>query len=178
MNLTNTRPIPKTPFGHYLIAFAVIILLSCIFSYLDSVRIVDILPALFVIYGILDIAIFQPRRKKRQDDSMFDNRVLGFVDGLHLSEVVRFGCANSEMRRYVAYQLSKAHKIPDNQYLIEYKTASGWCYCSHIGLHGEHELFALLCIAQYAKEYGKADLASWCESKMEIARKDACYISY
>ena len=176
MNLTNTKPIPKTPFWHYLVAFPIIILIGCILDYLDRISAIEILPPLFLIYGILDMLIFQPRREKKRDNLTFDNRVLGFVDGLHFSEVVHFYCP--DMRGYVADQLLQAHQISDNQFLIEYRTASGLIYRSHTGLHGEHELFALLCIAQYAKEYGKDDLVAWCESKMELARKDACNFSY
>lgn len=176
MYLPNTKPIEKTPFWHYIVFVAGMLLLGFIFSYLDTVPIIDILLGAFLIIGFLDMFWFSSIREKKRNNLIFDNRVLGFIDGLHFSEVVRFGCADFEMRRYVEDQLSKAHKLPGNQFLIEYTTASGQCYCTHTGLHGDHILFAILCIAQYAKERNNAELVSWCESRMLLAHKSSCGI--
>lgn len=128
-------------------------------------------PFFFVLFLLSVIYIFRlhSRFEKAENEAEFDNRVLGFIDGLFFSEI-RFGCSDSEMRSYVKTQLSKAHQLPDNQFLIEYTTANGWHYCSHTG-NGDHYLFAILCIAQYAKDHNSTALVSWCESMMNLARK-------
>lgn len=121
-------------------------------------------------FSIIYIVFLRPKFEKMRDELIFDNRVLAFIDGLHLAGI-EFGCACFEMRSYVRSQLSKAHRIPGNQCLIEYTTAKGFRYCSQTG-NGDHMLFAILCIAQYAKECGNANLVSWCESNMNLARRD------
>lgn len=128
-------------------------------------------PFFFVLFILSLIYIFRlhSRFEKAENEAEFDNRVLGFVDGLYFAEI-RFGCSNSEMRRYVKTQLSIAHQLPGNQFLIEYTTANGWQYCSHTG-NGDHYLFAILCIAQYAKDHDNTALVSWCESMMNLASK-------
>ncbi len=176
MNLTNTKPIKKTPFWHYITFISGMLLLGLILSYLDTVSVIAIIPGAFLIYAFCEIVWFQPIRKRHRNNLVFDNRVLGFIDGLYFSEIVSFGCADFEMRRYVEDQLSKAHQLPRNQFLIEYTTSSGQLYCTHTGLHGDHILFAILCIAQYAKERNNAELVSWCESRMLLAHKSSCRI--
>lgn len=128
-------------------------------------------PFFFVLFLLSVIYIFRlhSRFEKAEIEAEFDNRVLGFIDGLYFAEI-RFGCSDSEMRSYVKTQLSKAHQLPGNQFLIDYTAANGWHYHSHTG-KGDHFLFAILCITQYAKDHDNTALVSWCESMMDLARK-------
>ena len=119
--------------------------------------------------SIVYVIILRPKFESARNNLIFDNRVLGFVDGLYFAEI-KFGCSDSEMRQYVKEQLSKAHQLPGNQFLIEYTTANGFRYFSHIG-NGDHYLFSILCIAQYAKDRNNTALVYWCESMMDLARK-------
>lgn len=127
----------------------------------------SILSGPLVIAGLVYIFYFRPKFEKAHSDAAFDHRVLGFIDGLYLSGI-NFGCSASEMRHYVEHRLAEAHQLPGNQFLIEHVTSQGRIYYSHMGTH-DHMLFALLCIAKYAKTRGNDDLLSWCETKMRAA---------
>lgn len=132
-----------------------------------------------LLFGLLLAAFFiyiiflRPKYEKSRNDLIFDNRVLGFIDGLYLADI-DLGCTDFEMRSYVKDQLSKAHDLPDNQFLIEYTTAHGYRFHSRTG-NNDHALFAILCIAQYAKEHCDAEVASWCEANLLLASKDSIH---
>ena len=127
------------------------------------------LMAFLIGYAILYVVYLNPKATAKRDASLFDSRVLGYIDALYTADVP-FHCTDSEMRRYVSQQLEKAHALPDNHLLIEYTTKKGHHYSSHTGLHGEHALFAILCLTQYAQAYGHDDLLCWCESAIPTAR--------
>ena len=135
------------------------------------------IPAIALICLALYRFFLKPKFDEARSNLEFDNRVLGTLDGLHLASYesgVKFGCTDSELRKYVHCQLEKSHKLPDNQFLIEYTTKRGWFYSSHTG-RGDHILFALLCIAQYAQEKNNQQLIDWCESMMQDAERNAKY---
>lgn len=128
---------------------------------------------IYLLFGVGLISYmvyFRSLIEKKRNNAIFDERALGFIDGLYLMDV-HFRCSCSEMRRYVEEQLAKAHALPGNKALIEYTTSSGWRYYSRTGT-GDHTLFAILCIVQYAQERGDSELISWCESVIESARKN------
>lgn len=131
--------------------------------------ITELLSGLFLIAFFVYIIFLKPKWEKARNDLIFDNRVFGFIDGLYLAGI-DLGCTDFDMRRYVKDQLSKAHHLPGNQFLIEYTTAQGWRYCSRTD-NNDHALFAILCIAQYAKEHCDAEVVSWCESNLILASK-------
>ena len=121
------------------------------------------------IVTIIYLVYFRPKLEDAEEKRIFDNRVLGFVDGLYASGM-KFGCTDSEMRIYVTQMLNKAHKLPGNQTLLEHTIRSpnrpgidGRTYRSHIGLHGEHIHFALLCIIHRVDSYYRADTIVQCE---------------
>lgn len=120
--------------------------------------------------GLVYLFFIQPKFERYRDNLIFDNRVLGFIDGLYLSGI-RFGVPDFHMRSYVKDQLRKAHELPGNQFLIEYTCANGWHFSSHTGT-GDHMLFALLCIAQFAKGNEDDELVAWCEEHMILAHKN------
>ena len=124
---------------------------------------------LLLIASIAYIVYFRPKFEESQNQRAFDDRVLGFIDGLYISGV-KFGCTDFEMRHYVKMLLSKAHALPGNQFLMEHITAKGWGYTSRTGLHGDHMTFALLCVIQYAKECENNELISLCEDMLVSAR--------
>lgn len=126
---------------------------------------------LFIVSSLIYIVYFHPKREEEREHLKFDSLVLGFIDGLYLTEI-EFGCTAFDMRRYIKQQLAKAHALPGNQFLIEYTTAAGNRFCSHTG-NTDHALFAILCIAQYAREQGNTELITWCESMMDSARRNS-----
>jgi len=128
------------------------------------------LPAYLLIIGFIYIFFLRGKIEEERNNLVFDNRVLGFVDALYLSGV-KFGCSDFEMRSYVKSQLSNTHSLPGNKRFFEYTATNGMKYSSTTGLRGDHALFAILCIAQYASECNNTKLISWCESTMESARR-------
>lgn len=130
-----------------------------------------ILSGTLLIAGLIYIIFLRPLFEKRRNELIFDNQVIAFIDGLYFSGI-EFGCPISDMRIYVKNQLSKAHQLPGNQFLIEYTTSNGYRFCSHTSPN-DHMLFAILCIAQFAKEYNNDELKSWAEPKMLIAHKES-----
>lgn len=129
----------------------------------------SIFSVMFIAGGLIYIVFLKPYFEEKKNALEFDNRVIGFVDSLHLSGI-DLGCSEYELRCYLKSQLEKAHKLPGNQSLIEYTTADGFHYCSHLGKE-DFKLFALLCIAQYAMEIGNSKLIFWCESRMHEASR-------
>lgn len=132
---------------------------------------------LFAILALVWLIYLRPKFERKKDALIFDNRVLSFIDGLYLSGM-RFGCADFEMRSYVARLLRKAHALPGTEHLIEHAISvpqwpklDGMIFRSHIGLHGEHISFAILCIIEYAKEYDKHDLLVQCDQLLTEARQ-------
>lgn len=138
----------------------------------------DFLCSIFILFALFYIVYLKPKYEKKRHDLLFDNRVLGFVDAVYFmwecSEApgFRFYCSNSQLRDYIRTQLEKAHSLPDTKLLIRHTVRSGYCYSSHIGLHGEHTVFALLCMIQYAKETDNDQLLYWCESHLALASKN------
>ena len=131
-----------------------------------------IIYAIFVLGGLSYLIFYLPKAEEKKHNAVFDNQVLGCVDGLYLAGDslhgpgdVHFGCALHEMRNYVQHQLSLAHQRHDGEPLIQHTTAKGRRYTSST-VRGAHALFAILCIIQYAKEQGIEDLITWCESFM------------
>ena len=127
----------------------------------------EILFIFLFIFSFFYIAVLRPHFNQKKNNLIFDNLVLGFIDGLYYSGI-RFYCTDFEMRRYVRDHLAAAHKLPENKHYFEHTTPNGYRYCSRL-IPGEHQLFALLCLAQYAKEYDHSQLLSWCETKMNDA---------
>lgn len=125
------------------------------------------LTSMFVIVGLVYIVFLRPKFEKQRDDHAFDDRALGYFDGLQFPDKFRL---KDDLRMYVETQLSKAHFGPGNRALIEYTAANGFVYRSWTGKKDYH-LFVVLCIAQYAKEHDRPELAEWCESVMEDARR-------
>lgn len=124
-----------------------------------------------LIFSLVYLIILRPIFEKKRDETIFDNRVIAFVDGLYLGSIAwNYKCANSDIKRYVIDQLKKAHKLPSNQFLIEYTTQKGWHYSSHTGPN-DYQLFALLCIAEYAKDFGNDELVAFCEERMRDASR-------
>lgn len=130
-----------------------------------------ILCSLFVIFGLIYIIFIKSKIEEARQNRSFDCSVLAFIDGLYLAGV-EFKCIRLDLKCYVANQLHKAHKLSGNEFLIEHTTAKGLHYSSHIGEH-DHPLFAILCITQYAKEYGNGALLSWCESVLPEASRQS-----
>lgn len=126
---------------------------------------------ILVVAGLLYLVFLRPKFEAKRDNLEFDNLVLGFIDGLCFSGM-EFGGSGSELRRYVEAQLSKAHQLPGNECLIEYTTKDERIYRSWTG-RNDAKLFALLCVAEYAKEHDLTSLVSWCESNMIQASKPA-----
>lgn len=126
---------------------------------------------IFVVAGLLYLVFLRPKFEAKRDNQEFDNLVLGFIDGLYFSGM-ELGCSGSEIRQYVEAQLFKAHQLPGNECLIKYTTKDERIYCSWTG-RNDANLFALLCVAAYAREHGQANLVAWCESKMAQASRPA-----
>lgn len=126
----------------------------------------SIISGILVICSLIYLIFIRPAIEKKRDNAEFDNRVIGFIDGLYLAGIAwKYRCTNSEIRNYVRAQLEKAHKLPSNQFLIEYTTEKGRHYCSFTGKN-DYQLFALLCVAEYGKFIGNDELVSYCESMM------------
>ena len=138
---------------------------------MDDLR--SILYLFFIVGGLAYIIYFRPQFEKDRDTLIFDNRVLSFIDGLYFSELDEllnkkpYCSFTINLRPYVERQLSEAHKLPSNQCLIEYTATDGYLYCSFPS--NGHALFALLCIAQFAKDRDNTELVEWCESKLNRA---------
>ncbi len=132
----------------------------------------EYLLALFLIASLIYIVFLRSKFAQMREDLMFDNRVLGCVDGLlfALESTGTVLVAKSSARSYVKELLAQAHRIPGNQFLIEHTAPDGYTYHSHTGLYGEHYLFAILCLAKYAQDHSKEDLLTWCDSLLNQAR--------
>lgn len=107
--------------------------------------------------------------EEKQQRSIFDNQVLGFIDALYLADIP-LRCSLSTIQSYVKAQLSKAHALPGNQTLIEHTTPSGYTYHSHT-CPNDHAQFSVLCLVQYAKETGNEKLLAWCNDNIVQASK-------
>ena len=134
------------------------------------------LPAYFLTIGFVYIFFFKDKFEEKRQNLIFDNRVLGFVDALYLSDI-KFGCTDFEIRTYVKQMLEKAHSLPGNETLlthtishIERPNVQGWIFESRTGTHGEHMIFTLLCIIEYAKACNRPDLIAMCEEMLFEAR--------
>lgn len=127
------------------------------------------LSLVLVIEALLYVFILRPYLEKKADELEFNNRSLGYLEGLYYGDI-ELGCSVSELRSYLESQLEKAHTLPGNQSLIEYTAGNGYRYCSHTG-RDDYKLFVLLCIAQYARNHSNTHLVDWCESKFQEARK-------
>lgn len=114
---------------------------------------------------------FRPKIEEANKVRIFDHSVLAVIDGLFLAGM-HFSCTDFEMRSYVSNLLQKAHQLPGNQMLLSHTCTTNrlGTFNSHIGLHGEHIIFALLCIIQYGKDYNKPDLIAHCEEMLIEAR--------
>ena len=92
---------------------------------------------------------YEIKGKEKAENRDFDNRVLGFIDGLRFPGI-DFKCTNYDLHQYIEEQLALAYKLRRNQFLVEYTTSQGWHYTSYTGKK-DYALFAILCIAEYAK---------------------------
>lgn len=112
---------------------------------------------------------FRTYFEEKRNILIFNNRVLSVIDGLYLAGV-NLGCTDFEMRSYAKDLLAKAHALPGNEMLLEHTVIDsgipaidGFTFRSHIGTHGGHITFALLCIIDRAKKYDKISVVHHCE---------------
>ena len=131
----------------------------------------DFVYIILIVAALAYLFYFKPRTDKRNNDDIFDSRVLSVIDGLYVSGMA-FKCTDSQMRSYARSQLERAHNLPSTQSLFEHKIATlgnawrGSVIRSHIGRHGEHVTFALLCVIEYAKENNNQHLLTQCEQML------------
>lgn len=123
------------------------------------------LSGMLMLAALFYVIFLRPKQEKRRDQITFDNRVLGFIDGLYASGM-KFGCTDFEMRAHARRLLEKAHALPSNQLLLEHTCSNGFAFRSHTGLHGDHICFALLCIIDRADPERDAELISQCEAML------------
>ena len=128
---------------------------------------------LLIVGGLFYLVYLRPVLEKKRRDLVFDNQVLGYLEGLESSGITS-RCFQLDLQGYVGDRLAEAHRLPDNKCLIDYTTKDGWTYHSYTR-SGNARLFALLCIAEYAKDRSLDDLVSWCESNMRQASRPACW---
>ena len=119
--------------------------------------------SLFYLFIIRDIT------ERRKEQLIFDNSSLGFVSALYLINIP-LHCSLHEIESYIKDQLALAHKLPGNEFLLEYTTPAGYTYRSHTS-QNDHALFVILCLVQYAKEHNNNDLLAWCNANIVSASK-------
>jgi hypothetical protein len=123
------------------------------------------------IAGSVYLIWLRPYLDRKREQELFARSVLSFIDGLYIAGIA-FSCTADEMRNHARSLLEKADKLPGNQHLLQHTTESGFTYKSFTG-SGDHMLFALLCVIDYAKLYSNDKLLQWCESELESSRKAA-----
>jgi hypothetical protein len=123
---------------------------------------------LFVIALIVYVIFILPKIEDRKSNDAFDNRVTGCIDGIFFADV-RFRCIRRDVRSYAGTKLSEFRRRADGPGYIEYTTTACQRYSCHFGT-GDHMMFALICIAEYAAMDENPELIEWCELQMVEAR--------
>lgn len=131
----------------------------------------------FLAYAFAEMIYFSPKREEKKEALIFDNRVLAVIDGLYLSDSgINFRCTEKQMRSYASLLLEKAHALPGTKTLLSHTIAYldhpnviGRTFHSRIGTHGQHIVFALLCIIEYGKDHDNLELIKQCEQLLLTA---------
>lgn len=120
---------------------------------------------ILAVFCFAELIYLEPHRKKKLSHAEFDGRVFGFIDALFL-DGFRYHCRAADLHNHARLWLDKAQA---NQDIILMHTApNGHRWSAHTST-GEHAIFAVLCIIDYAKSTNNAELLSWAESMLSLA---------
>lgn len=133
--------------------------------------ILEILFIVFLVGSFVYTVIIEPKRKKSQAELAFENRVMGFIDSLYITEVINCSTTISELRTFARNQLIRSRKL--NRGLLEYTTSNGHHHIAYADGKSSHIKFALISAAMYAKENKNQKLLAWCDHRIVSTDRDS-----
>lgn len=146
-----------------LVAFFGFLLFGVLLNFLDRQPLIVI----FVVFGIVYIAILKPHMDEKRDRDIFDAKVLAYLNALS-RQLSAYGVYAGDLERFAKEQLNQKFLNPKAP--VGCTGPNGMWYGAITG--ADYPLFAIICIIRFAESYGNEPLLSWAQNQLAPVRGD------
>lgn len=124
-----------------------------------------------LLLGMFYLVYWLPMQEGKRKQDKFENRVLGTIEGLYLSDLCEYsmpGVYLPDLISFTTKQLHDAELRPATEPSLRYEASNGRCYTVYTT---DAALFAVICVCMYARAERRYEMKHQYEGKLEEARR-------